>query len=874
MVAVLLGVVGTPASAQTVQVSVEDGPGAGTFTTLSTVEVFDDSGNTPAQTYNYTNFGYGGSLVSLADSTTQLFLVRNSDGNLHLYVVNGDGDAGDAEVQLDLTGPNAAGVFSVEVEDDPITAPPPDVFGNPAMGTLTADWAWNDPHSDGGVFGPLDDPAGWTLDFQFTAQASGITAVSVVGDGGSVAIPGLDPTDAGDVGVRIRLSTLRELNVTKSVAPTGAEGQFDLLLDGVLQVENAESGDGFTAMVPVGDSVTISELAGDDTDLADFISSISCSGEGISGTVQGTSRTFIMPPGSDAVDCTINNFEGTPGPSLMTCTATAVPPVVRAEGIAELTGDIVLTCTASGGIPSQPYIVTNVSTSLNVNITNNIDFGAGDDITDAVLVINENNCDDPASFGSVTDCGPDPRFQDPQFGRLAANNRLEWNEVAIPFPGADPDGADPIEPFPDVTTLRITSVRGNASQLGVPGSATFPSTQITSFVSITGPATVPVTNNVLNVAVPILGLIVDVDAGINGLQCIEDSQTAYIELTEGFATSFKTIGVGTFTTGQTQWESGYYAPDSNNGGGASQGTRFLLRFFNIPAGVDVSVPNYINCEGSTVQGLGLQIAYVSGADADGQGGFFTESTSGDADVSISGGFGRAVYEVINGNPFRNEECRVPITVSWTPDTANDEPGVGSGQVSASFAPISTVTTASLSEAEPRFIDTGGDPEPFVNIARCTTTLLFPFVTNQSGFDTGMAISNTSEDWLGTEPQEGACTLHYHGETLGGGAAPADQTSTVIPAGEQLIYTLSGGNPGQNIEGGPEFQGYIIAVCEFQYAHGFAFITDGFGSVPALAQGYLALVIPYDGFDRVAGVPCTGGYCEDDNLHEFGEALGQ
>jgi hypothetical protein len=573
---------------------------------------------------------------------------------------------------------------------------------------------------------------------------------------------------------------------------------------------------------------------------------------------------------------------------LVTCQATAVPPVVRAEGIAELVGDIVLTCVNNpvGGDPGINTITTNLSVSLNVNVTNNIDFQE-DDIVDAVLVINENNCDDPASVGSsFGSCDtPDDRFQDPQLGRLAANNRIEWNEVAIPVPGTPTDPDSPVDDcegetgpggdcFPFVTTLRVTSIRGNASQLGVPGSATFPSTQITAFVSITGPTTIPVTNNVLNVAVPILGLIVDIDGVANGLQCIEDEQQTSIELSEGFATSFKTIGVPTFTTGQTQWESGYYAEDSNNGGGASQGTRFLIRFFNIPDGVDLSVPNYVLCEGSVVPGQGLEIAYVDGADADGQGGFFSTDGAGSNDVSISGGFGRAVYEVINSNPFVNESCTVNLTVSWEPDTANDLPAIGSGQVSASFAPISTVTVASSGEAEPRFIDTGGDPEPFVSIARCTTTLLFPFVTNQAGFDTGMAISNTSEDWLGTEPQSGACTLHYHGSTVGGGAAPADQTSTVIAGGEQLVYTLSGGNPGQGIEGGPEFQGYIIAVCEFQYAHGFAFITDGFGGLPALAQGYLALVIPYDGFNRIAGVPCTEGkVCgEDGALHLFGEAL--
>ena len=39
-----------------------------------------------------------------------------------------------------------------------------------------------------------------------------------------------------------------------------------------------------------------------------------------------------------------------------------------------------------------------------------------------------------------------------------------------------------------------------------------------------------------------------------------------------------------------------------------------------------------------------------------------------------------------------------------------------------------------------------------------------------------------------------------------------------------------------------FTGYMIAVCRFQYAHGFAFISDL--GARNLAMGYLALVIPH------------------------------
>jgi hypothetical protein len=56
----------------------------------------------------------------------------------------------------------------------------------------------------------------------------------------------------------------------------------------------------------------------------------------------------------------------------------------------------------------------------------------------------------------------------------------------------------------------------------------------------------------------------------------------------------------------------------------------------------------------------------------------------------------------------------------------------------------------------------------------------------------------------------------------------------VAAGGIAAFTLSSTAPG--------FQGYAVATCGFQDAHGFAFITDGFGSVGrGLSQGYLAIV---------------------------------
>jgi hypothetical protein len=106
--------------------------------------------------------------------------------------------------------------------------------------------------------------------------------------------------------------------------------------------------------------------------------------------------------------------------------------------------------------------------------------------------------------------------------------------------------------------------------------------------------------------------------------------------------------------------------------------------------------------------------------------------------------------------------------------------------------------------------------------------LFPFVTNQSGFDTGLAISNTSTDPFGTAAQQGPCTLNYFGAN-----APAAVTTASVASGTTYVALASAQ--------APNFQGYMFAVCNFQYAHGFAFISDV--GARNLAMGYLALIVP-------------------------------
>jgi hypothetical protein len=75
-------------------------------------------------------------------------------------------------------------------------------------------------------------------------------------------------------------------------------------------------------------------------------------------------------------------------------------------------------------------------------------------------------------------------------------------------------------------------------------------------------------------------------------------------------------------------------------------------------------------------------------------------------------------------------------------------------------------------------------------------------------------------------------LNFYGS---GAPTPANVTTPNVPTGTVYTQVLSGVAAG--------FQGYVIAQCTFQYAHGFAFITNGVGVNGGLSQGYLAGVIP-------------------------------
>jgi hypothetical protein len=312
--------------------------------------------------------------------------------------------------------------------------------------------------------------------------------------------------------------------------------------------------------------------------------------------------------------------------------------------------------------------------------------------------------------------------------------------------------------------------------------------------------------------------------------------------------------------GQTQLgvvynsESGVTIPATSVGGTAwtlvgvaDQGTQLILRFTNIPAGIKIYVTNtpVVNGTSAGINAVLVSTGATGTATLQCKGATPTYAAT---QVAITGGAGSATWEITSATITTQKSISFGVSVQYTADTSNGLPGLtGStpGGVSGNFAPISTVDYATTGDPVPRFRDNPQSGQVFA-VVPCVTTLLFPFVTNQSGFDTGIALVNTSLDNyastkqpFNTATQQGTCTVYYFDGTT---TAPAPQTTVNIVKGAMVAFTLqSGGVPGST-SSAQGFQGYIIAKCNFQYGHGYAFISDR--NTPSLgSQGYLALIIP-------------------------------
>lgn len=347
------------------------------------------------------------------------------------------------------------------------------------------------------------------------------------------------------------------------------------------------------------------------------------------------------------------------------------------------------------------------------------------------------------------------------------------------------------------------------------------------------------------------------------------------------------VGVGDSTAGAFKpWEtggalnvlgSGGDYSQENVDGHASYGTRIQLAFGNVPTGVTLYVPTSLTvcvssaagCTGALSSNFTLvlvssatgadiagppialptptappsfsapnagNLSYASSVTFFGVTTFTTVTYSGSAfsagtyPLTSTGGSTAAVYEVLAAAPSTGKvSAEIPVYVTFAPASVSSASGAIT--VLASYAPNGAVAAATT---DPDFaaVTTGALNGSSITIAQ--TSLLFPFVTSNAGFDTGIAISNTTTDPFGSSPATGTCSLNFYGT-----GAPTPNTGVAAPGGTQASGTS---NAFLLSSVAPNFAGYMIAVCNYPDGHGFGYIIYNFGQNSGATMGYLATVL--------------------------------
>ena len=632
------------------------------------------------------------------------------------------------------------------------------------------------------------------------------------------------------------------------------------------------------------------------------------------------------------------------GTGSLACSASvAVPPQLRTEGLTELIGDIVLTCTGGAQLASGATVPTaNITVSLGTNVTSRIlstgslNGGPTQNISEALLLI-----DEPGSGIALPTNQQGLTIGGQGIGPAAGQNPCLGTTGTFPIVGAGPggcvqvannltvpgtggtipvmsgvNGAAPsnmylglvnanqvtfngIPILPPVTAgatrvYRMTNIRANVNGLG--GGLLNGITQLVASVSISGSTALPVNNPVIVAGFIQPGLTTAFSgAGSTFVQCnsvtLGTGGVGLLRFSENFGTAFKTrvAPIGVNTNGQTgtptalqnvpgtiyNSESGFVIPVAsfNLTGGiqtsttqvglADYGTRLKATFSNIPAGVNlyVSITNLNNLTSATTPApagnsstsYAVLVNGETTPDGNGTVPALAPTTAVNANATAialvpqSNGTATAVWEVINTNPAASETFSFGVWTTYTANQNQGTPAVGTVLVNQSYAPTPGPNTftasgnpgggaaASATLTIPRFADTSTARNLF-SIGLCQTLLLFPFVTNLSGFDTGLAIANTTTDPIGTAPQAGACRLTWYD---GSGKFPPTGINGTDTTKEASVAT---GTVAVNLVStlAPNFTGYMMALCNFQLAHGFAFISDV--GTRNFAMGYLALVV--------------------------------
>ena len=354
------------------------------------------------------------------------------------------------------------------------------------------------------------------------------------------------------------------------------------------------------------------------------------------------------------------------------CQVSTSPVPVRAEGLTERLGDVILQCSGS-----NPGTVFNASLSLflPVSVTNRVD--ANNQTRDAMVSVDLGGGFVPTAIA----------------GQVSGNG-ISFSGISYTTPGSG------------IVNLKISNVRAAMNQLGYTSSVPAPIT-----ASLSTNLLVDQSQLVLAYSQP--GFLSS--QSDSQISCYGSPLPDTVDLPNLFA-----AGTAFASTRVTE---GFASAFETRASGADTGTRFLVKFSGFPAATRLFIPDAVagsnatqptsggdlnlpQAVGKYTPGSGtLALVRVQNADATGAGGLMVTAPQGSgpvtlssvSEVTLSGGAGYAVYEVADTNPLVQETAQFPTFIALPRLTP---PAVA--QETINLAPVSSVAVASATAPVPRF----------------------------------------------------------------------------------------------------------------------------------------------------------------------------
>lgn len=345
------------------------------------------------------------------------------------------------------------------------------------------------------------------------------------------------------------------------------------------------------------------------------------------------------------------------------------PVTVRAAGIAESLGDLVL---KFHGDPGDRRLA-DIWLFTNTTITSRI--GPGD-LSEAILL--------PATGECITHL---PTLRKGIRGKIGADNALAFLHVPL----------HELRVLPEAErNLRISNIRVNANQLGV-GVPEHPSSVVV-YVTVSETSVHPTPQFPMAKIASDFSITISHPEVVAGTGCFRRSEAINEDLLRESGASGSLSFLVTFA--------GRLADHEQVPG---ERTRLMLRFGNVPAGVDLF------CTTEEVAGVPEDLsASLTVTDATGAGPFQNPTIHGHASyenrsralskIGLHWGWGQAVWEIVKAGNAPSQCLTVGIAVAYAPVFSQSLPGLGTASVFASFAPVTTLGCSSATAPVPRFAE--------------------------------------------------------------------------------------------------------------------------------------------------------------------------